>query len=49
MHSVYDDPAYADDRRQLTAELAHVAKEIGDDPPPHISATPSTESTEESR
>ena len=42
MRSVYHDPAYAEDLRQLSTELDQLAKEIGDDLPPTLSATTPT-------
>ena len=37
LHSVYDDPAYATVRAELTAELARVQAEVGDTPYPGAS------------
>ncbi len=35
LHSVHDDPAYADDVRRLTEALDRLAPELGDDVPPN--------------
>jgi Domain of unknown function (DUF4976) len=34
LHSVYDDPAYAAVRADLSDRLAQIQHEIGDEPPP---------------